>query len=343
MKRFTVITLLLCSISALVIFTSCSPAAPPASIPSPSASPSAAYDSPAATAAQTAPAPQINSVPPPPPDAAPSLMEPADNESFFPLPILAPAETDRLLVYTAAMGLQTTDFMPGIRRLLNTVGEMDGYLTYFEVSGHDIRGPGWERSARFTFRIPTENLSEFVVIVENNYNIWWLRQVADDETDSFQYSVSNLDDLRDEERWLVEELDRAETSGARVNIQSRLSRVRRQIREHGTTQAAIMDAVIYSTVEIELFEAFISQEEVIEKLQFSERLGKATSNSVNGFIAFIQGLVILIVSISPLLVIMALCTAITLPVVRIIKKRKQKQEISQSFTDQIESDEDRNE
>jgi len=216
------------------------------------------------------------------------------------------------------MGLQSSDFMPGIRRLLNTTSDMEGYLMLFEVSGHDMRTPPRERSARFTLRVPTENLAEFVIMIENNYNIWWLRQAADDETSSYEHSGLTLEDLRIEENQLLLELERTTESEDRLNIQSRLANVRRQIREHTANLSAIMDAVIYSTVTIELFEVFPA--EISEPQSFNQRVSLSVSNSINALIAFMQGLVLIIIALTPVLIIMLAILGLALPIVRIVKQ-----------------------
>jgi len=180
---------------------------------------------------------------------------PAPDTDYFQLPILAPDEAgDRRLVYTVTLQLQTTEFLPGMRLLLNTVAELNGYQVESEVWGYDLRRPGMERSAEFRFRVPTENLAEFIFIVENNFNIWHLRQQMQERTAEYREADWVLEDLREEEAALQEAIETA-TGGARAELLERLRDVQRAIRSREVGQAEIMTDVIYSTVDIQLFEA----------------------------------------------------------------------------------------
>ena len=182
--------------------------------------------------------------------------EAADSEYFL-FPILTPAEAGgRRLVYTVSMYLQTTDFLPGMRTLLDAVAETGGYLVRADVRGYDLRNPRPERSADFRFRVPSEQLPAFIVVIENHYNIWSLQQEMEEATARYQQTTWGLDDLREQERLLVEALETAE-GDEHVAMLDSLREVRSSIRELEAAQTEIMDTVIYSTIDIQLLEAFL--------------------------------------------------------------------------------------
>ena len=211
----------------------------------------------------------------PAPASAPDLVESAEfemaNESFrfsadaatdsdyFSFPILTPSDAgDRRLIYTVSMQLQTTEFLPGMRLLLDTVAEAGGYLISADVFGSDLRRSRTEQSAIFRFRVPTEELGTLIFVVENNYNIWSLHQHMWEETARYQQTGWTLDDLREQERDLLEMLETAEGDDY-ISINDHLRDVRRSIRELEASQAAIVSDVIYSTVDIQLFEVLLPQ------------------------------------------------------------------------------------
>ena len=234
----------------------------------------------ACAAASPAPAPAAPAVP----QAAPALsrdvavavemqdavpwraygtLEP-QGRGYLALPMLTPSQAGgRRLVYTVNMSLQTMEFMQGKRMLLNAVAEAGGYIISADVRGYDLSRPLTERNAEFAFRIPTEQLPEFIIFVENNYNIWNLQQRMQDATEQYQRTAWNLDDLREQENLL---LDRMETARADEldDLSSALSEIRRTIREREAAQATLMDTVIYSTLSIRLFEVFEQSQRGIE-------------------------------------------------------------------------------
>ena len=222
---------------------------------------------------EMAPAPAAASTPPPASAVAPPVQnrvatEAAEVESaeiafhdsaptdYFVIPMLTPSNAgDRRLVYTLNIQLQTTEFLPGMRLLYDTVAQAEGYLVTADVRGYDLRAPGQiERRASFRFRIPTEQLPEFILILENNYNIWGLQQAMEERTAAYQTGGWVLGDLRAEEALLLEAIEEAPEE-EQAGLEERLARTRREIRELEAAQAIIMSDVIYSTVDIQLFEA----------------------------------------------------------------------------------------
>jgi len=252
---------------------------------------------------------------------------PTDDESFLPLPILTPSDDrGRRMVYTVTMRLQTPEFMPGVRTLLDEVGTMGGYLTSLDVYGRDMRvAVPPDRHAHMIFRLPTETLGEFIVMVENTYNIWSLRQRTEDETVRYQQATDAQDDLQAEEAWLIEQLEEADED-ERPALQSRLADVRRLIREQERTQETITDRVIYSTVEITLYEAFSPQDvPPVDPPTFFERVREVASDSLGAFVAFLQGFAIVLIALLPWIPVIGIILLLIWLFIRWYKRDKQRQ------------------
>lgn len=183
--------------------------------------------------------------------------EPTD---YFALPITTPDDADgRRLVYSVSMRLQSPEFLTGMRLLLNTTEEMGGELEFMEMHGNDIRtNRRTESRVEMRLQIPTEELAAFIFLVENNYNILHLRQERQDETARHQSTDWTLDDLRDEERWLVEQLEDAEGDEYQA-LSATLRDVRSSIRELEAAQTVMTRDVVFSTVTILFSEAFLPQ------------------------------------------------------------------------------------
>jgi len=180
---------------------------------------------------------------------------PAAESDYFRFPTLTPSQAgDRRLVYSVTMTLQTADFLSGMRILHNTVAETGGYIISAQVEGYDLRNPTPTRSAAFRFRVPTEQLPEFIVVIENNFNIRALQQEMQEVTEQYQQNVWGLDELREQEAHLLALLEEI-AEDARAALTDNLNDVRRAIRDLERAQATITTAVTYSTIDIRLFEA----------------------------------------------------------------------------------------
>ena len=246
----------------------------------------------------------------------------APQESAVPLPILTPSEAEgRKLMYTVTVQLQTTDFMAGIRKLQETVIDIGGFVLTADVRGRDIRTPEFERSADYRFRIPSERLSEFLVVMEDNFNLLRLQQETEDSTTDYQSADTRLEDLREQERRLLDSMSAARNTNERLELEARLDEIQKSINEYLTLQFSVDDSVILSTVVIYLFEVIIPdevEEEPEPPLTFSDRLSNRISASINGFVSFCQGLLLVVIAISPVLLVLIILAAVALLIVRIV-------------------------
>jgi len=185
-------------------------------------------------------------------------------DSYFDLPTLTPDQAgDRRLIYDVSMALQTTDFLPRVQLLLDTVGEAGGYVVHANIQGPDLNRNITEQSASFLFRVPTEELGTLIRVVQGNFSIMSLQQDMQEATAQYQQTEWNLDDLRERETELLEILENADEEEDEALIaatEAELREVRGAIRELEASQVGIMSDVIYSTVEVQLFEVFPPQE-----------------------------------------------------------------------------------
>ena len=85
-----------------------------------------------------------------------------------------------------------------------------------------------------------------------------------------------------------------------------------------------MDRVIYSSVEIELLEAFLPQEDPADSLSYGERLGGTLSDSLGVLVSYLQGFLIVIITVLPVLLLIAFLVTATVLLIRFVKKRMQK-------------------
>jgi len=219
--------------------------------------------------------------------ASPAVAESVEMDSIGNLNILSPVETGRQLIYTTNINLQTTDFMVGLRSLLDMVVELDGYSEFVLVNGRDLNRPDIARNANFNFRIPTENLTAFIIFIEQNYNLVRLEQRMVDMTNIYEWDTAELEILRVQEAYLV----------YNEAPQSDLNDIRRQIRSLEQTNTNLQDQVVYSTVTVHLAEVF----EMIphEPATFGDRVGETLGESFIYLLEFLQVVLIVLIAIIP--------------------------------------------
>jgi len=201
---------------------------------------------------------------------------------------------------------------------------MGGYIERGNFNGRDMRTPWVERSAGYVFRLQTDRLAEFIVVMEDNFNLLSMRQQSDDVTLNHEFGGLTLSDLREQEAWLREELRNEELEASdRLALERTLADVLSSIRGLQSQMSALDDQVIYSTITVHLSEVIIPEsieEEEVVKLTFGERFNHAASRSFNGFVAFCQGLLIVLIRMLPTLIILGLVGIALLLIIRKARK-----------------------
>lgn len=313
MKRL--LCLYISAILLLTVFTACSSGS--SSAPAASSAPSYAAEAPA-------PSYSADSYAPP--------SENLESESAMPLPLLTPSTAGgKKIVYTVTLWLQTTGFDAGTRKLLNTVSDMEGYVQNAYINGRDLHNPEVERSASYTLRIPSERLADFLVEMEDNFTLSRLEQVSEDITAKHQQTDTRLADLLEQEKRLLETIEATTDAREKLSLERQLADVQASISSLDASQITMDDAVIYSTVTVQLSEVILP--EVIEEIKepFADRFSRTVSSSLNGFVAFCQGFLLLIIALIPIVIVLAIFTLIVLLVVRLVKKYNNK--VKRTFTE----------
>jgi len=256
------------------------------------------------------------------PEEAPARAQTIEyGESPGAPPILTPSEAGgRRLIHTIDMQLQTTEFMQGISILYDAIGELNGFIVNSHVRGRDLRTPNVERSATYTIRLYTDNLPQFIVTIDENFNLLDRQTDSDEITGIYEHVGFTLDDMRDIDSQLRDELDDPELDDDdRRAIHELLSEITFHIRDLERQQATMDDDIFFSFINIHLSEVVFAEEvEEIEEVEptFGERFSEAASRSWAGFL----GLLILLVGSLPTLLILATIAVATYLIVRKYRK-----------------------
>jgi len=244
-----------------------------------------------------------------------------------PMPIITPDdERGRRLTYDVRLELQSTNFTDGTNLLAITVAEMGGFVLNSSMQGSDIRSPERERVANYDFRLPTENLPEFLVVVRANFNVINLNQTSEDITVDYERETWEFEDLTELEEVLEGILEDNELNAAeRRDIEAYLAGVRADIRTVEQRRSAMDYDILYSFITIRLEEVIPPEPEVEEEEEetvettFGDRFGDAAASSFGAFVGFGQGLLIVIVTILPTLIILG---AIAFAIIFSVRKYK---------------------
>ena len=224
--------------------------------------------------------------------------------------------TDRKIVYTASMRMESTRFDDARAALLAAVEDCGGYLESTDQSGSAKDGSRW---VYYTVRVPAVKYTAFLEQAGQAGSVLNLNESAQDITLEYVDVQARLESLESKKARLEALADKAETTADLLEIENQLTEVQYQLESY-TRQMKVMDnQVDYCTVDISLREVATLTPTGVS---FGERIADAFTGGWTAFAAFVQDAVVAIIYNLPLLIIFGILAAVLVPVLR--KRRQNK-------------------
>ena len=212
-------------------------------------------------------------------------------------------ETAQKIIYNADIRMESTDFDAARDTLLAAVDASGAWMEYSSLSGD---AKDHDRYAYYTVRVPVGNYRTFLAAVGEAGSVLDLSETAENITSSYIDVQARLAALEAQRDRLNELADQAETTSDLLEIESQLSDVQYQL-ENYTRQLKNMDQqVSYSTVDIRLSEVATLTP---TGTTFGERIADAFTGGWQGFVVFIQGFVLAVIYLWPVLLVVSIIVA----------------------------------
>ena len=206
-------------------------------------------------------------------------------------------ETAQKIIYNASLSMESTDFDAARETLMAAVEANDAWMESASVYGTEKEH---DRSADYTVRVPVDNYRAFLAAAGEAGSVRNVSENAENITSSYIDVQARLTALEAQRTRLNELADQAETTADLLEIESQLSDVQYQL-ENYTGQLRNMDQqVSYSTVDIYLQEVVTLTPTGVT---FTERIADAFGGGWDAFVGFVQGLVIALVYLWPVVLI----------------------------------------
>jgi hypothetical protein len=246
---------------------------------------------------------------------------------ILPDTVARPEETQRKIITTYDLTVETTQFDASVDFVNSIVEEFGGYIENSSVQGRSIQYEDNSlRMAHFTLRIPTGSVGQFVALVGERYNVIHTQESARDITDSYYDVQARLRSLEDQEKQLNGLLEQGGDLQYILEVHRELANVRYQIEDFYSSLQRMDQSVNFSTANITLQEVISYQPVNAEPPGFGERVGQAaarswvnfTRSAQNSFVGFVYALPFLLGN----LLVIAVLAVIVLVARRIIRKRR---------------------
>lgn len=230
------------------------------------------------------------------------------------------AATDRKLIKTVNMDVETREYDKLLTAVENKVSELGGYIESLDAyNGSVYNSYRSTRNANLTIRIPKERLDDFLNTVSDLGNVTNRSENVQDVTLTYVDLESHRDALQTEQERLLQLLEQAESIDDIITIEQRLSDVRYQLESMESQLRSYDNQVDYSTVYL-----YISEVEVytpVEEETTWERISEGFLDSLKSIGEGVKEAAIWFVIHIPYLVIWAVVILIIVLILKKIKKR----------------------
>lgn len=230
-------------------------------------------------------------------------------------------ESERKIIKTRSIEMQTTEYDEFIRQFELAVKEYGGYVESASQSGSKDAG---RRYSNYIVRIPAERFDEFTNKVGDLGTVTYSNEYIDDVTESYIDIEARLSALDAQLDAYMKLMDKAESIEDILQIQQYISDVTYQIESYTARLNSYKSKIAYSTLELSLSE--VTRVTVTtEKKTVWQRISANLSDNMYDIGESFKDFFVGVVSALPYLVIYAVFIGIIVIIVAaIVKKAKKK-------------------
>jgi hypothetical protein len=220
----------------------------------------------------------------------------------------------RKIIYTGFVDLIVDDFDGSESRLLQLVGEHEGYLADSDIYNH----PHAPRSGTWKVRVPTKRFEEFTRAVVKLGEVRKRTINSQDITDVYYDSAAHLKADEAEEKSLLGLLEKTQGKVEDIlKVREQLRIVRGHIEANKSQLQRWDKDVEFATVTVTL----LDRRDYTPPLMpdFGSSIGRTFQGSIEALVAFGKGIVLVIVALAPWLAVLAL---FVVPLAMIWRRRR---------------------
>lgn len=203
---------------------------------------------------------------------------------------------NRKIIKNAKLNVETKKYTNSIRQLESLVNQSNGYIENSDVNGEDSNKKQ-KRSARYTVRIPTEQLDSFLNSVGTIGKITQKSLTGTDITEQYFDKESRLNALKIEQASLEDFLKKAANVKDSLDIYTQLTRVNTDIEQITGEMQKLNQLVSLSKIDISLNEVHVTK--VYKDNSFMGEVKNIFVDSSRAMITFCGGIIKFLVAIIP--------------------------------------------
>jgi len=216
------------------------------------------------------------------------------------------------LVYYCDLQIETLDYpatMTAVKETITKYGGIiqsenesdNGYNWYYE----NYRKTSGTMNNYLQVRIPSKDYNNFLAELDGVGKIISKSTSVDNISQKYYDTTAQIEALQIQEKNLLSMLEKCETIEDMIAVEQRLSEVQYQLNDLQTSRRYMDMDVAYSYVNIGITEVmeYRQDNEPVRRNTFVDRLKNTLVSTGRGFLSFLEGLLFLIIRLSPYIVI----------------------------------------
>ena len=239
------------------------------------------------------------------------------------LPNIIIPDTDRKLVYSSSIQLETKNYDNDYAAVKNALDAAGGYIEneYTYANSTDY---GSARFSDMVLRVPTEQYNSFLDTVAGIGTVKEKQISAEDISDQYYDNDSRIEILEQRQKRLMGHLEDATKMQDIIDLEDQLDEVIRDIDSLKGTKRGMDNQVSFAQVYLTLNEVITAETVTSTGDPVGERAANAYNMSMTGVGQFLQDFAVGLAAAAPVLMLLAVIAVIVLLVVKLVKFLRKK-------------------
>ena len=218
------------------------------------------------------------------------------------------------LVYHCNLEIETLDYAATMTSVKAAIAKYSGVIQSESESdsGHDWYYESYRKTSGtlhnyLEVRIPSKDYNNFLEEIGGVGKVISKTTSVDNISQKYYDTTAQIEALRIQEKNLLAMLEKCETIEDMITVEQRLSEVQYQLNDLQTTRRYMDMDVAYSYVNIGISEVmeYRQDSEPVKRNKFADRLKNTLISTGRGFVSLPEGLLFLVIRLSPYILVMA--------------------------------------
>lgn len=218
------------------------------------------------------------------------------------------------LVYHCNLEIETLDYPATMTSIKAAIAKYGGVIQSESESdsGYDWYYENYRKTSGtmhnyLEVRIPSKDYNNFLTELDGVGKVISKSTSVDNISQQYYDTTAQIEALKIQEKNLLSMLEKCETIEDMITVEQRLSEVQYQLNNLQTTRRYMDMDVAYSYVNINISEVmeYRQDSEPVRRNTFVDRLKNTLVSTGRGFLSFLEGLLFLVIRLSPYIVIIA--------------------------------------